>query len=224
MKLGEEEVSFNAGFRLYLHTKLTNPHYPPEIQAETTLVNFAVTPAGLEDQLLALVVRKERPDLARKKAALVQQQNRFTIQIRQLEDDILQKLASAEGDVTENRDLIEGLENAKVLSEEINDQLEQGRATTAAINVTSEAYRVVARRGAVLFFLLSDLVKIHTYYIYSLNAFVVVFVRAIDVVQGKTPPELPTAAERDRKAALKGMARLKSMAKKVCVGGRGSFI
>ena len=73
---------------------------------QTTLVNFTVTPAGLEDQLLALVVRKERPDLARKKAALVQQQNRFTIQIRQLEDDILQKLASAEGDVTENRDLI----------------------------------------------------------------------------------------------------------------------
>lgn len=215
LKLGEEEVSYHADFRLYLHTKLTNPHYKPEIQAETTLVNFTVTPAGLEDQLLALVVRKERPDLARRKAALVQQQNRFTIQIRALEDDILMKLATAEGDVTENQDLIEGLENAKTLSEEINDQLEQGRATTAAINETSEAYRSVARRGSLLFFLLSDLVKIHTYYIYSLNAFVVVFVRAIDVVQGKTPPDLPTAAEADRRRNLKGISRLRSMAKKV---------
>ncbi len=31
------------GFRLFLHTKLSNPHYPPEVQAETTLINFTVT-------------------------------------------------------------------------------------------------------------------------------------------------------------------------------------
>ena len=43
--------------RLYLQTKLANPHYPPEIAAQTTLVNFGVTEIGLEEQLLALVVR-----------------------------------------------------------------------------------------------------------------------------------------------------------------------
>ena len=47
-----------------MHTKLSNPHYAPEIRAECTLVNFAVTPQGLEDQLLALVVRKERPEVS----------------------------------------------------------------------------------------------------------------------------------------------------------------
>ena len=89
IKLGEDEVDFNQNFRLYLHTKLSNPHYAPEVQAEATLVNFAVTPGGLEDQLLALVVRKERPDLASKKAALVQQGNAFKIKMLELEDDIL---------------------------------------------------------------------------------------------------------------------------------------
>jgi dynein heavy chain len=48
-------VEFHKDFQLYLHTKLSNPHYPPEIQAEATLINFTVTAAGLEDQLLALV-------------------------------------------------------------------------------------------------------------------------------------------------------------------------
>ena len=50
-------------FRLYLATKLANPHYRPEIAAQTTLVNFCVTEEGLEEQLLAAVVDHERPDL-----------------------------------------------------------------------------------------------------------------------------------------------------------------
>ena len=54
-----------------MQTKLSNPHYPPEIQAETTLINFTVTEKGLEDQLLSLVVKKERPDLAKQKEEII---------------------------------------------------------------------------------------------------------------------------------------------------------
>lgn len=75
--LGDDEVEQHPEFRLFLHTKLSNPHYPPEVQAETTIVNFMVTPTGLEDQLLAVVIKTERPDLAAHKAALLQQQNQF---------------------------------------------------------------------------------------------------------------------------------------------------
>ena len=49
--------------RLILQTKLANPHYKPEMQAQSTLINFTVTRDGLEDQLLANVVSTERPDL-----------------------------------------------------------------------------------------------------------------------------------------------------------------
>lgn len=80
--LGDEEVEQHPDFRLFLHTKLSNPHYPPEIQAETTMVNFMVTPAGLEDQLLSVVIKTERPDLAIHKTALVQQQNQFKVRYR----------------------------------------------------------------------------------------------------------------------------------------------
>jgi hypothetical protein len=62
-----------------MHKKLANPHYPPEIQAEATLINFTVTEDGLGDQLLNLVVGKERPDLASKNIKLIKQQNEFKI-------------------------------------------------------------------------------------------------------------------------------------------------
>lgn len=43
LKLGDKEVSYNPNFRLFLQTRLSNPHYPPELQAECTLINFTVT-------------------------------------------------------------------------------------------------------------------------------------------------------------------------------------
>ena len=78
IKLGENEVEYNDNFRIYFQTKMPNPHYTPETQAQTTLINFTVTEEGLEDQLLADVVGVERADLE-KKQELIQQQNNFMI-------------------------------------------------------------------------------------------------------------------------------------------------
>ena len=58
IKLGDKEIEYHPEFRLILQTKLANPHYKPEMQAQTTLINFTVTKDGLEDQLLADVVAK----------------------------------------------------------------------------------------------------------------------------------------------------------------------
>ena len=44
--IGDKEVEYNKKFRLILHTKMANPHYKPEIQAQCTLINFTVTQAG----------------------------------------------------------------------------------------------------------------------------------------------------------------------------------
>jgi dynein heavy chain len=72
-----------------MHTKLQNPHYPPEIQAECTLINFTVTELGLEDQLLSIVVQKERPDLAALDEQIVMQMNEFKIKLSDLEKGLL---------------------------------------------------------------------------------------------------------------------------------------
>ena len=141
--------------------------------------------AGLEDQLLALVVRKERADLAEERAQLIKQNNEFKIKQKELEDEILQKLANAEGDITEDVDLIEGLEKSKEISNEIEKKMAIAKKTQAEISKTSEKYRPVASRGALLFFIMNGLFRIHSYYMYSLNAFVIIFLRGIDIVSEK---------------------------------------
>ena len=103
--------------------------------AEATLINFTVTSKGLEDQLLSLVVRKERLDLALLSEDLVKQQNDFTIKVKELEDNILYKLATAQGDITEDVELIEGLENTKRIANEIAIKQVQATNTQAEIKV-----------------------------------------------------------------------------------------
>ena len=60
IRLGESVIEYSSDFKLYITTKLRNPHYLPEIATKVTIVNFMITPEGLEDQLLGIVVAKER--------------------------------------------------------------------------------------------------------------------------------------------------------------------
>ena len=190
--------------------------FPPELQAETTLVNFTVTEKGLEDQLLALVVRKERSDLAEERARLIQQENQFKMKLKELEDEILFRLASAEGDITTDVALIEALEDAKRTSNDIQAKMKISKITQEEINAASEKYRLVASRGALLFFLMNSLNRIHSYYMYSLNAFVVTFLRGIDIVSDKS-----SATGVAGKKSL--LSRFKRAAKKVILVQRFSW-
>lgn len=49
LRLGDTDVPYHNDFKFFLTTKLPNPHYIPEICIKTTIINFTVTPQGLED-------------------------------------------------------------------------------------------------------------------------------------------------------------------------------
>ena len=133
--------------------------------------------------MLARVVKKERPDLEIQKSELMTQQNDFKIKLKQIEDSLLSQLANAEGDLTENIELIENLEESKRISVEISEKAVIAAQTEIEINIAREDYRVVARRGALLFFMLMALVNVNALYQYSLSAFITVVERAIDHVE-----------------------------------------
>lgn len=59
-------------------------------------MNFCVTEEGLEEQLLAAVVKHERPDLQEAAAALVRQLADYTIMLTSLEDNLLARLANSQ--------------------------------------------------------------------------------------------------------------------------------
>ena len=98
---------------------------------------------------------------------------------------MLYKLANATGDILEDIALIESLEYSKKLSTEIQEKVEIAKVTEENINVSSEFYRPAASRGALVFFLMNELYKIHSFYKFSLDSFVIVVNRAIDIVAAR---------------------------------------
>ncbi|XP_038180482.1 dynein heavy chain 9, axonemal [Arvicola amphibius] len=180
IKIGDKECEFNPRFRLILHTKLANPHYQPELQAQATLINFTVTRDGLEDQLLAAVVSMERPDLEQLKSDLTKQQNGFKITLKTLEDNLLSRLSSASGNFLGETALVENLEVTKQTAAEVEDKVQEAKSTEVKINEAREHYRPAAARASLLYFIMNDLSKIHPMYQFSLKAFSIVFQKAVE--------------------------------------------
>jgi len=169
VKIGEKEIEYNPNFRLILHTKLSNPHYKPEMQAQTTLINFTVNRDQLEDQLLAEVVKNERPDLEKMKIELTKQQNSFKITLKQLEDNLLHRLSSAGSDILGDRELVLNLEKSKKTATEIEEKVTEVKIASVEINTAREEYRVVATRASIIYFIMNDLTKINPMYQFSLE-------------------------------------------------------
>ncbi|XP_075248756.1 dynein beta chain, ciliary-like isoform X2 [Convolutriloba macropyga] len=193
IKLGDKEIEYNQSFRLILHTKLANPHYKPEIQAQATLINFTVTRDGLEDQLLADVVSAERPDLEELRLDLTKKQNEFTITLKQLEDNLLARLSAAGGNFLGDTALVENLETTKRTASEIEVQVAEAKVTEVKINEARELYRPAANRASILYFILNEMDKINPIYQFSLKAFNSVFRVAIERA---APPESEDENER----------------------------
>jgi len=190
LKLGESVLEYNKDFKLYLTTKLRNPHYLPEIAVKVTLLNFMITVVGLQDQLLNIVVQAERPELAEDKARLVVEGAENKAQLEETENKILHVLQTSQGNILEDETAINVLSSSKALSNKIAAKQEIAEETEKQIDEARLGYVPVAFKTAILFFCISDLANIDPMYQYSLPFFVSLFLSAIE--KAEKCDDLPT--------------------------------
>ncbi|KAM7359342.1 dynein heavy chain at 89D isoform 2-T2 [Cochliomyia hominivorax] len=173
--LGDKDVDYDPNFRLYLTTKFSNPKFDPAVYAKAMVINYTVTLTGLEDQLLGVVVRVERPDLEAQRESLIIQTSENKQLLQQLEDSLLRELASSTGNMLDNVELIETLENTKFKAAIVMDQLKLSTEIQKDIEKIRNGYRPAAKRGSVLFFALCDMSTVNAMYQYALAAYLDVF-------------------------------------------------
>uniref|UniRef100_A0A8B9YXV7 Dynein axonemal heavy chain 3 n=1 Tax=Bos mutus grunniens TaxID=30521 RepID=A0A8B9YXV7_BOSMU len=179
MRLGENIIEYSRDFKLYITTRLRNPHYLPEVAVKVCLLNFMITPLGLQDQLLGIVAAKEKPELEEKKNKLIVESAKNKKQLKEIEDKILEVLSLSEGNILEDETAIKILSSSKVLSEEISEKQEIASVTETQIDETRMGYKPVAVHSATIFFCISDLAHIEPMYQYSLTWFINLYMQSL---------------------------------------------
>ncbi|XP_066140827.1 dynein axonemal heavy chain 10 [Euwallacea fornicatus] len=169
--LGDGAVDWDPNFRLYMTTKLANPVFNPSVYATALVINYTVTLSGLEDQLLGIVVKNERPDLEEQREMLVTEASENENLLQQLEDSLLRELSTTTGNILDNVELVTTLENTKTKATEVIEELKLASQTSKDIDKLRNVYRPVAKRGAILFFTLSDMAVVNAMYQYSLSSY-----------------------------------------------------
>ena len=181
IKLGDSVQDYDDNFKLFMTTKLANPHYPPEVCIKVTLINFTVTMTGLEEQLLNDTVLKEKPAVMKQKDTIVVQMDKDNKTLKRQENEILQKLAkSTKEQILDEDTLIDMLRTSKKVSNEIAERITEAVVIEEEIAETMAGYTSVATRGSIIYFVVADLSNVNAMYQNSLQYVKTLFNKAID--------------------------------------------
>eukprot|EP00798_Chlamydomonas_sp_ICE-L_P023166 gene23167-30374_t len=200
VQIGDKQIDFNDTFRLFLVTRNPEPYLPPDARSLVAATNFTVTRSGLEGQLLGLTIEREQPDLEAQKSltiereqpeleaqksGLLKQEEELKMQLADLERSLLQNLATSTGNILDNKELLDSLNETKSKSTTIAVSLTESKTLQVSLDEQREVYRPIAARGSVMYFLIKDLCTINHVYQFSLGVFIMLFKKALSQ---DTPP------------------------------------
>ncbi len=180
VRVGDTQLVYEEGFRLYITTRDPNPRFGPDITARATLIDFTLTPEALEEQLLTIGIAHIHPDLEAQREKLVEQAYAQMQRLTEVEDAMLDGLSRASTQrLLDDETLISSLSQAKLTATNMQLQLAETTNTQRKINQLRSTYIPLASRGVLLFFMLSDLHKLDQMYRYSLSEFTRTFIQSI---------------------------------------------
>ena len=181
VKLADQEVEVHDDFAVYFITRLPNPHFSPELQAKTTVVDFTVTMKGLEEQLLGRVIAKEQNALEKLLNQVLADVNANTKALLDLDAQLLDRLSSNAGNLLDDDQLVDVLANTKAKAAEVKEKLSAADETKRSISEKREQFRPVATRGSVLYFSIVELSQVNVMYQTSLAQFIDLFMKSMEV-------------------------------------------
>jgi len=143
---------------------------------------------------LATILHHEKPELEQRKSQLLKVEEDHKIQISKLEDFLLEQLASSQGNILENKELLNSLNDTKEKSASIAVSLRESTALQDSLELEGNVYLPVAIFASTMFFTLMDLTKLNNMYRISLES----FTRLFETTLARAPYKGDSADKRNK--------------------------
>ncbi len=168
MQVGDKEIACNGELTLFMFTRDANAHFTPDLCSRVTFVNFTVTPSSLMSQCLNIYLKNEREEIDKKRNDLLKLQGEFKEKLRGFEEQLLDSLNKAEGEILENDALIQTLETLKREAARIAIEVAKTDETLEEIEIVSNQYAPLSTMTTRIFFTLESMSNVHYLYQFSL--------------------------------------------------------
>lgn len=139
VRIGTEDVDYSPKFNIILTTKNPAVKLTPDICSRVTLINFTVTPAGLQSQSLSRILECEKPEIEKQRNDILKLQGEQNVKLRSLEEQMLREISAVEGSILDDDRVVEGME--RLMKEGV--QVEEQIAKSA--EVMSEVERAISK-------------------------------------------------------------------------------
>jgi dynein heavy chain len=179
LKFMDKFVDLHENFKFFAMTKLSRPHYPPEVCAKVSLINFTVTVEGLQDQLVNIVMSIEQAKLDKDRQTAIKNNARISKSQKETEIKILDLLSNQVGNILDDERLIDTLNTSKKESAEAANELVSIREKKSNYQKKSMGYKDIGFRVSNLFFCVMDMSNVEPMYQFSLEWFIELFKLAI---------------------------------------------
>ena len=193
--IGEENIPYNQGFKLFMTTRLNNPTYKAEISTKITIVNFTVKEKGLEEQLLEELIKIINNNLEKVRVESIKVKSDCEKQLKETEALILKLLQESDGDMVEDRNLINTLKISRETEERMNVSIASSRTTLEKNRLARESYRPLGYIGSILYFTIYHLNKIDSMYQFSLESYLDLFRKVVSEKKKKEDKSFGGGAE-----------------------------
>lgn len=179
VKLKEQEIDFSPDFKLFLHTRDSLVKVSSFLSGRTAIVNFTVTSASLENQVLNISLAQKRPDIEVKRRELTELQGKYKVRLFTLEEELLSSLSTSSGNILEDDSVLGTLESLKAESSDIDSKMDEANDVMNVVEEVRNEYFHLSKHASQIFSIIKTFLRLDRFYNFSLNAFTDVFTKVI---------------------------------------------
>jgi dynein heavy chain len=178
------EISPSDGFRLYLATRLSNPHLNLDTAVMLSVVNFSTTIDGLSGQLLQNILRTEAPHLEEVRLQLADRTHTIEEGLHDSAVHILSALCDNNCEqFLEYDDLIDAIQMSEHEHQELNEFNKESKVNEEQMRTACKQFQSVAAHGALLYSVVQAMADVNPLYTVSLADFTNTFLSTMSKFQ-----------------------------------------